>query len=115
MPFGPFINKNHFAGYMELIVPLALGLLLTLSSPYAQALYRREAEGSDTDTDEAPERWDMRRLMARPPDANLAWIATSSRSKAVLLGGKRPRIPLVERAFKVTEFEDTEEQDELDL
>jgi adenine specific DNA methylase Mod len=32
-----------------------------------------------------------------------------------LLGGKRPRIPLVERAFKVTEVEDMEEQDELDL
>jgi site-specific DNA-methyltransferase (adenine-specific) len=32
-----------------------------------------------------------------------------------LLGGKRPKIPLIERAFKVTEVEDTEEQDELDL
>jgi site-specific DNA-methyltransferase (adenine-specific) len=32
-----------------------------------------------------------------------------------LLGGKRPRIPLVERAFKVTGVEDMEEQDELDL
>jgi site-specific DNA-methyltransferase (adenine-specific) len=32
-----------------------------------------------------------------------------------LLGGKRPRIPLVERAFKVTEVENMEEQDELDL
>jgi hypothetical protein len=32
-----------------------------------------------------------------------------------LLGGQRPRIPLVERAFKMTEVEDTEEQDELDL
>jgi len=32
-----------------------------------------------------------------------------------LLGGKRPRIPLIERAFKVTEVENTEEQDELDL
>ncbi len=32
-----------------------------------------------------------------------------------LLGGKRPRIPLIERAFKVTEVEDTEEQDKLDL
>jgi hypothetical protein len=31
------------------------------------------------------------------------------------LGGKRPRIPLIERAFKVTEGEDMEEQDELDL
>jgi len=32
-----------------------------------------------------------------------------------LLGGKRPRIPLIERAFKVTEVEDMEEQNELDL
>jgi site-specific DNA-methyltransferase (adenine-specific) len=32
-----------------------------------------------------------------------------------LLGGKRPKIPLIERAFKVTEVEDMEEQDELDL
>jgi O-antigen ligase len=27
-PFGPFVNRNHYAGYMELTVPLALGLLL---------------------------------------------------------------------------------------
>lgn len=32
-----------------------------------------------------------------------------------LLVGKRPRSPLIERAFKVTEVEDTEVQDELDL
>jgi hypothetical protein len=32
-----------------------------------------------------------------------------------LLAGKRPKIPLVERAFKVTEVEDMVEQDELDL
>jgi site-specific DNA-methyltransferase (adenine-specific) len=32
-----------------------------------------------------------------------------------LLGGKRPRIPLVERAFKVTGLEETGVQDELDL
>ena len=32
-----------------------------------------------------------------------------------LLVGKRPRIPLVERAFKVTGLEETEEQAELDL
>ncbi|MCM8795810.1 MAG: O-antigen ligase family protein [Candidatus Omnitrophica bacterium] len=25
----PFVNKNHFAGYMELIIPLAIGYLLT--------------------------------------------------------------------------------------
>ena len=32
-----------------------------------------------------------------------------------LLGGKRPRIPLVERAFKVTGLEEAEEQYGLDL
>lgn len=25
-PFGPFVNRNHFAGYMLLVVPVALGL-----------------------------------------------------------------------------------------
>ncbi|MFQ5718249.1 MAG: O-antigen ligase family protein [Acidobacteriota bacterium] len=25
-PFGPFVNHNHFAGYMEMAVPVALGL-----------------------------------------------------------------------------------------
>jgi O-antigen ligase len=28
-PFGPFVNRNHFAGYMELVIPLSLGLLVT--------------------------------------------------------------------------------------
>ena len=32
-----------------------------------------------------------------------------------LLAGKRPRVPLAERAFKATAVEDTAEQDELDL
>ncbi|MEW5807005.1 MAG: O-antigen ligase family protein [Acidobacteriota bacterium] len=31
-PFGPFVNRDHFAGYMELIVPLAFGLFFTLIS-----------------------------------------------------------------------------------
>lgn len=26
-PFGPFVNRNHFAGYMLLVVPLTLGLV----------------------------------------------------------------------------------------
>lgn len=29
-PFGPFVNPNHFAGYMELVLPVSLGLLLTV-------------------------------------------------------------------------------------
>jgi hypothetical protein len=32
-----------------------------------------------------------------------------------LLAGKRPQVPLVERAFKMTEVEDTEVQPELEL
>lgn len=28
MPFGPFVNRNHFAGFMELIAPLSLALLM---------------------------------------------------------------------------------------
>jgi O-antigen ligase len=27
-PFGPFVNRNHFAGFMELVVPLGLSLLV---------------------------------------------------------------------------------------
>jgi O-antigen ligase len=26
-PFGPFVNRNHFAGCMELIIPMGLGIL----------------------------------------------------------------------------------------
>jgi O-antigen ligase len=26
-PYGPFVNRNHFAGYMLLVLPIALGLL----------------------------------------------------------------------------------------
>lgn len=26
-PFGPFVNRNHYAGYMELTIPLALGFV----------------------------------------------------------------------------------------
>jgi O-antigen ligase len=28
-PFGPFANHNHFAGFMELLIPIPVGLLLT--------------------------------------------------------------------------------------
>jgi O-antigen ligase len=27
--FGPFVNPNHFAGYMELVIPLSIGLFLS--------------------------------------------------------------------------------------
>lgn len=31
-PFGPFINRNHFAGWMLLVLPLTLGLLASMVS-----------------------------------------------------------------------------------
>ena len=36
--FGPFINRHHFAGYMELTIALPLGLL------FAGAVDKREAD-----------------------------------------------------------------------
>jgi hypothetical protein len=27
LPYGPFVNRNHFAGYMLLVIPIALGAL----------------------------------------------------------------------------------------
>jgi O-antigen ligase len=26
-PFGPYVNRNHFSGYMEMVIPLSLGFL----------------------------------------------------------------------------------------
>lgn len=28
-PFGPFVNHNHFAGYMELLIPIPIALIIT--------------------------------------------------------------------------------------
>lgn len=28
-PFGPFVNHNHFAGYMELLIPIPVALMIT--------------------------------------------------------------------------------------
>lgn len=30
LPFGPFINRNHFAGWMLMVVPLAIGLFASM-------------------------------------------------------------------------------------
>ena len=27
-PFGPFVNHNHFAGYLEMIAPIPVALIL---------------------------------------------------------------------------------------
>lgn len=33
--FGPYVNNNHFAGYMEMVIPLSLGLLITQTLNYS--------------------------------------------------------------------------------
>lgn len=30
-PFGPYVNRNHFAGYMEIVLPLTIGYMLAQS------------------------------------------------------------------------------------
>ena len=29
IPFGPFVNRNHFAGYLVMVIPIALGLMIS--------------------------------------------------------------------------------------
>jgi O-antigen ligase len=39
-PFGPFVNKNHFAGWMAMVIPLTLGVMggvLASSARYVRA------------------------------------------------------------------------------
>ncbi len=40
-PFGPFVNRNHFAGYMLLVLPIALGLLSAAWGTYARLVGSR--------------------------------------------------------------------------
>lgn len=35
-PFGPYVNRNHFAGYMEIALPLTIGYILA-QSPFRTA------------------------------------------------------------------------------
>jgi len=37
--FGPFVNRNHFAGYMDMIMPIPLGLILTVIRGHARIVY----------------------------------------------------------------------------
>lgn len=39
-PFGPFVNKNHFAGWMLMVIPLALGLAMGAIERHAMAMGR---------------------------------------------------------------------------
>jgi O-antigen ligase len=39
-PFGPFVNRNHFAGWMLMVLPLTLGVALGAIEQHAQAMGR---------------------------------------------------------------------------
>ena len=47
-PFGPFVNKNHFAGYLAMATPLALGLMTSFTE-------RARARGRSRDWAARPE------------------------------------------------------------
>lgn len=38
-PFGPFVNKNHFAGFVAMILPLSLGMSLMSKDAEKRVLY----------------------------------------------------------------------------
>jgi O-antigen ligase len=37
-PFGPYVNKNHYAGWMIMALPLALGYLLAMSTGWFRSI-----------------------------------------------------------------------------
>lgn len=38
-PFGPFVNRNHFAGFLGMLIPLALGIAFTSRSLEKKIMY----------------------------------------------------------------------------
>jgi O-antigen ligase len=38
-PFGPYVNSNHYAGFMEMAIPLALGALIATRSINKKLIY----------------------------------------------------------------------------
>jgi O-antigen ligase len=68
-PFGPFVNKNHFAGYVEMPALLALGL--------GRGLWRQHAKAADS------------AVPAPSPYALVAFGASAAMVMAVLLSLSR--------------------------
>jgi len=57
-PFGPYVNRNHFAGYLEMVIPLCLGRIVET---------RRNKSSGVTG-------WRDRLLQWRTPEANRALL-----------------------------------------
>jgi hypothetical protein len=75
-PAGPFVSKNHFAGYAEMGTLLALGL--------AAGLYDRERSGGPAWT-ESPRGWQIFTAMAAALAMGLSVLASLSRGGALSL------------------------------
>ena len=81
LPFGPFVNRNHFAGWMLMMLPLTLGLLAAL-------VYRAMDGVAATARDRviwfsSPEASRMILLMAAAAVMTLALVLTFSRSAMI--------------------------------
>lgn len=79
-PFGPFVNRNHFAGWMLMAIPLGLGML--------GAMLQHAMRGVDAS-------WRERLLWFASPDANkmlLVGFALLAMSLSLVLAGSRSGI-----------------------
>jgi O-antigen ligase len=74
MAFGPFVNHNHFAGYMELLIPVPLALIVTVVGGQLRLIYGFAAALMGTATIISGSRGGMLSLAAA-----LALIAALSR------------------------------------
>jgi O-antigen ligase len=113
-PFGPFFNYNHFAAYLEMTIPLALGMFLARLADISDRGYPAEAAvpaaGSPRDTG-LPESAPPRRssffaaLLRRGPDPlarlGLSGFAAVVMLAALLLAGSRGAILSLSAAIAI--------------
>jgi uncharacterized membrane protein len=72
-PFGPFVNRNHFAGWMLMALPVALGLFCGLVTRGMRRLF--DSGDADRD-DDTPVPW--RRCCL--------WLSSADGSRVLLIG-----------------------------
>lgn len=78
-PFGPFVNRNHFAGWMALAIPLCLGYLAARAST----------------RDPLGELRPLGARLARAADSRTLWLLAATASMAIALAATLSRSGLV--------------------
>lgn len=81
--FGPYVNRNHFAGYMEMVIPLTIGYIVANRRPMSDGRVPAPKGGVD---------WRSRLLHWGTPQASrslLAFFGGIIMSVALLLTGSR--------------------------